>query len=208
MSEQHTVPSLVVLASGRGSNLQAICDAIGAGTLRAKVVAVISDKPHAKALDRARERGIEAIPIDFASFPSSTAYHDALLTKLVELEPDLIVLAGYMRILPGTIVSRFPHRIVNIHPSLLPAFPGLSPHQKALDYGVKVSGCTVHFVDEGMDTGPIIMQTPVPVHDHDTADTLAERILHYEHGLYPRAIAAVLEGRVQVVGRRVLGTGS
>lgn len=197
------LPRLVVLASGRGSNLQAILDAIERGELRAEVAAVLSDRPDAPALQRAAKREIPAIPIDYKSFADRDAYHHALLTTLNELGPDLIVLAGYMRLLPGWLVRRFPQRIVNIHPSLLPSFPGLNPHQQALDYGVKVSGCTVHFVDEGMDTGPIIMQSVVAVEDDDTAESLAARILHHEHELYPRAIAAILSGRVQLNGRRV-----
>lgn len=197
------LPRLVVLASGRGSNLQAILDAIERGELRAEVAAVLSDRPDAPALQRAAKREIPAIPIDYKSFADRDAYHHALLTALNELGPDLIVLAGYMRLLPGWLVRRFPQRIVNIHPSLLPSFPGLNPHQQALDYGVKVSGCTVHFVDEGMDTGPIIMQSVVAVEDDDTAESLAARILHHEHELYPRAIAAILSGRVQLNGRRV-----
>lgn len=196
-------PRLVILASGRGSNLQAILDAIDRGDLEAEVAAVISDRPEAQALKRAEKRGIPGISLDFKAFADREAYHAALLATLTELTPDLIVLAGYMRLLPKAIVRRFPQRIVNIHPSLLPAFPGLHPHQQALDYGVKVSGCTVHFVDEGMDTGPIIMQAVVPVDDDDTAETLAERILRREHELYPQALAAIFSGRVQLEGRRV-----
>lgn len=198
------VPRIVVLASGRGSNLQAILDAIKAGTLQAEVDAVVSDRADALALTRAQEQGLQAICLEYRSFESREAYHVELLHTLDRLDPDLVVLAGYMRILPGDIVRRFRHRILNIHPSLLPAFPGLHPHRQALEYGVKVSGCTVHFVDEGMDTGPIIMQTAVPVYGGDTEQTLAERILHEEHRLYPQAIAAVLAGRVQTDGRRVL----
>lgn len=203
MTRIRELPRLVVMASGRGSNLEAILDAIDRGELRARVVAVISDRSDAQALERAARRQIEALALDYRAFPDRDAYHEALLEHLVRIAPDLIVLAGYMRLLPGRIVARFPQRIVNIHPSLLPAFPGLNPHRQALDYGVKVSGCTVHFVDEGMDTGPIIMQAAVPVLEDDTEKSLAERILRREHELYPRAIAAVLDGRVRVEGRRV-----
>ena len=168
MTRIRELPRLVVMASGRGSNLEAILDAIDRGELRARVVAVISDRPDAQALERAARRQIEALALDYRAFPDRDAYHEALLEHLVRIAPDLIVLAGYMRLLPGRIVARFPQRIVNIHPSLLPAFPGLNPHRQALDYGVKVSGCTVHFVDEGMDTGPIIMQAAVPVLEDDT----------------------------------------
>lgn len=201
-----TGPSrLVVLASGRGSNLQAIMDAIDAGKLPAEIACVIADRPEAKALERARARGIPAAMLDYRAIADRDLYHSLLADKLDELRPDLIVLAGYMRLMPADIVRRYRWKIVNIHPSLLPAFPGMRPHQQAIEYGVKVSGCTVHFVDEGVDTGPIIKQAVVPVRDDDTPETLAARILVEEHRIYPEAIRLVLEGKLRVEGRRVIG---
>nr|WP_320146254.1 phosphoribosylglycinamide formyltransferase [uncultured Anaeromusa sp.] len=196
--------ALGVLVSGRGSNLQAILDAIHAGRLPlAKVGVVISDNPEAKALLRVRGMGIPAVVLERKAFADRTAYETALADELERHQVDLVVLAGFMRILSSCFIQRFPGAIVNIHPSLLPAFPGLDAQGQALRYGVKVAGCTVHFVDEGMDSGPIILQEAVPVELGDTTQTLADRILHVEHRLYPRAIALFCEQRLEIEGRQV-----
>lgn len=196
--------ALGVLVSGRGSNLQAILDAIQAGRLPlAKVGVVISDNPEAKALLRVRGMGIPTVVLERKAFADRTAYETALADELERHQVDLVVLAGFMRILSACFIQRFPGAIVNIHPSLLPAFPGLDAQGQALRYGVKVAGCTVHFVDEGMDSGPIILQEAVPVELGDTTQTLADRILHVEHRLYPRAIALFCEERLEIEGRQV-----
>ena len=196
--------ALGVLVSGRGSNLQAILDAIHAGRLPlAMVGVVISDNPEAKALLRVRGMGIPTVVLERKAFADRTAYETALADELERHQVDLVVLAGFMRILSACFIQRFPGAIVNIHPSLLPAFPGLDAQGQALRYGVKVAGCTVHFVDEGMDSGPIILQEAVPVELGDTTQTLADRILHVEHRLYPRAIALFCEERLEIEGRQV-----
>ena len=196
--------ALGVLVSGRGSNLQAILDAIHAGRLPlAKVGVVISDNPEAKALLRVRGMGIPTVVLERKAFADRAAYETALADELERHQVDLVVLAGFMRILSACFIQRFPGAIVNIHPSLLPAFPGLDAQGQALRYGVKVAGCTVHFVDEGMDSGPIILQEAVPVELGDTTQTLADRILHVEHRLYPRAIALFCEERLEIEGRQV-----
>ncbi len=192
---------LCVLISGRGSNLQAIIDAIEAGKVNAEIAAVISDVPSAYGLERARKHGIRPISIDRKAFKDKKAYETELLNTLKSLSPDLICLAGYMRIVGKEIISAFPGKIINVHPALLPSFPGLHGQKQALDHGVKVSGCTVHFVDEGCDTGPIILQAAVPVLDNDTEETLSIRILEEEHKLYPKAIQLIVEGRVKIDGR-------
>lgn len=199
---------IAVLASGRGSNLQAILDAIKAQTLDAQVMVVLSDKPDAKALDRARAEGIDAYYINPKAYADKAAYEKALLEHIVPYNCALICLAGYMRILSPYFVQHAPCRIMNIHPSLLPSFPGLHAHQQALDYGVKYSGCTVHFVDEGVDSGSIIFQEIVDVLPDDTEDTLAERILVKEHQVYPKAIQMFAEGRLSFDGRRVIVKGA
>ena len=196
--------ALGVLVSGRGSNLQAILDAIHAGRLPlAKVGVVISDNPEAKALLRVRGMGIPTVVLERKAFADRAAYETALADELERHQVDLVVLAGFMRILSSCFIQRFPGAILNIHPSLLPAFPGLDAQGQALRYGVKVAGCTVHFVDEGMDSGPIILQEAVPVELGDTTQTLADRILHVEHRLYPRAIALFCEERLEIEGRQV-----
>ncbi|HHY47916.1 MAG TPA: phosphoribosylglycinamide formyltransferase [Firmicutes bacterium] len=194
---------LGVLASGRGSNLVAIMDAIDEGRLSARVLVVVSDQENAPALARARERGVEAIALPRSRFRSREDHDNAIASILVERGVDLVVLAGYMRILSKAFIKRFEGRIMNIHPALLPSFPGLNAQAQALSYGVKVSGCTVHFVDEGVDTGPIILQRAVPVLEDDTPETLAERILRQEHEIYPEAIQLFAEGRLVIEGRRV-----
>lgn len=192
-----------VLVSGRGSNLQAIIDASEAQKLEATVVVVISDVKDAYALERARRHGIAPVFVDPKTHATREAFDDALASVLTEHEVELVCLAGYMRVLSPRFIQRFRHRIMNIHPALLPAFPGLHVQGKALHHGAKFSGCTVHFADEGVDTGPIIIQAVVPVFDDDTEDTLSGRILKYEHQIYPRAIQLYAEGRLEVKGRRV-----
>lgn len=199
---------IAVLASGRGSNLQAILDAIKAKTLDAQVVVVLSDKPNAKALERAKAEGIAAYHVDPKAFADKSAYEAALLEHIERYNCELICLAGYMRILSPYFVQHAPCRIMNIHPSLLPSFPGLHAHQQALDYGVKYSGCTVHFVDEGVDSGAIIFQEIVDVYPNDTEDTLSERILVKEHQVYPKAIQMFAQGRLLFDGRRVIVKGA
>jgi phosphoribosylglycinamide formyltransferase-1 len=195
---------LGVLASGRGSNLQSIMDAAAAEKTKAEVAAVISDNKEAFALERARKAGIPALHVNPKDFGSKAEYERAVLKLLKEHGVQLVCLAGYMRIVGRVILDAFPNMVINIHPALLPAFPGLHGQQQAWDYGVKYSGCTVHFVDEGMDTGPIIIQAVVPVYDDDTADTLAARILEQEHKIYPEAIGLMAEGRLKLSGRKVL----
>jgi len=194
---------LGVLVSGRGSNLQAIFDAINAGRLEAKIGVVISDNPDAHALKRIAGFGIPTVVIERGRYADKKQFEQAFIDELKLHHVDLIVLAGFMRILSPLFVQAFRGRIMNIHPSLLPSFPGLHPQQQALQYGVKISGATVHFVDEGTDSGPIVLQEVVPVMDTDTPETLAERIIHVEHILYPRAIKLFCEGRLTVEGRTV-----
>jgi len=194
-----------VLASGRGSNLQALMDSVEAGRLDAEIVAVLSDVEQAVALGRARSAGIEARFIEPGPSRSrlSGQAEAAMIAILDRLRVDLVALAGFMRILSPGFVSHFKLRILNIHPSLLPCFPGLHVQKQALDYGVKYSGCTVHFVDEGTDTGPIIIQAAVPVLEEDTEETLSERILVEEHRIYTEAVRLFAEGKLKVEGRRV-----
>jgi phosphoribosylglycinamide formyltransferase-1 len=199
---------LGVLVSGRGSNLQAIIDNIEKGLLPAEIVVVISDQPDAYSLERARKHNIPAIHISAKGYRGKRdAYDELLVTELRKNNVELVCLAGFMRIITPTLIKAFPGRILNIHPALLPAFPGLHVQKAALDHGVKFSGCTVHFVDEGMDTGPIIIQAVVPILDNDTEDSLSERILRQEHKIYSRAISLYAEGRLMIDGRRVLVTG-
>lgn len=194
---------LGVLVSGRGSNLQAIIDAISADRLDAKIGLVISDNPEAHALQRIAGWDIPAVVIERKKYSSRQEFEERLVAEFDIHHVDLILLAGFMRILSSHFISQFPGKIMNIHPALLPAFPGLNAHKQALDYGAKVSGCTVHFVDEGMDSGPIILQEAVPILDNDTVETLSERILHVEHLLYPRAVNLFCQQRLVVDGRRI-----
>ena len=203
MSRRNETLRVGVLASGRGSNLQAILDASERGEIPARVVVVLSDREEALALQRARDRGIPAIWVNPKAFPDKAAYEETLLSHLREHDVGLVALAGYMRLVGPTLLRAFPHRIMNIHPALLPAFPGLHAQRRALEHGVKVAGCTVHFVDEGVDTGPIILQAAVPVLEDDTEETLAARILEQEHRIYPQAIRLFAQGRLTVEGRRV-----
>lgn len=192
-----------VLASGRGSNLQAILDAARTPEYPARVVVVVSDREQAGALERARAAGVEALFMHPKDFTDREAFDLALVRELTARSVELMVHAGYMRILSPVYIRAFAGRALNIHPSLLPAFPGLHAQRQALAHGVKVAGVTVHFADEGVDTGPIIAQASVPVRDDDTEDTLAARILVEEHRLYPEVIRWIAEGRVAVDGRRV-----
>jgi len=198
---------VAVLASGRGSNLQAVIDAIEAGTVQAKLVAVISNKQEAPALERARRHGLSGLFVDpkpHAGRPDSReAYDLALLDVLRRHDVELVLLAGYMKIVTRVLVEAFANRMMNIHPSLLPSFPGLDVQKKAIEWGCKLAGCTVHFVTDGVDEGPIILQAAVPILDGDTPDTLAARILQQEHKIYPRAVQLFAEGRLRVEGRRV-----
>lgn len=198
---------LGVLASGRGSNLQAIIDAIEGGSLQARLAVVLSNKQEAAALERARKHGAPDVFLDarpYAGQPDGKqAYDRAVLEVLRKHEVELVILAGYMKIVTPVLIQAYPNRIMNIHPSLLPAFPGLDVHKKALDWGVKIAGCTVHFVTEGVDEGPIIIQAAVPIAEGDDADTLSARILEQEHRIYPKAIQLYADGRLQVEGRRV-----
>jgi|RhiMetStandDraft_4_1073278.scaffolds.fasta_scaffold06701_6 phosphoribosylglycinamide formyltransferase 1 len=208
MSAKRSSPLRVaVLASGRGSNLQAIIDAIEAGQVQAQIVAVISNKKDAVALDRARKHGLPELFVDpkpFAGQPDSReAYDRVLLEVLQQQHVELVLLAGYMKIVTAVLVNAFANRMMNIHPSLLPSFPGLEVQKKAIDWGCKLAGCTVHFVTEGVDEGPIIVQAAVPVLDSDTSEALAARILEQEHKIYPQAVQLFAEGRLKVNGRQV-----
>ncbi len=193
-----------VLASGSGTNLQAIIDRCQDGSLAAEIAVVITNNPGAGALARAGEAGIPTLCINHRNFDQREDFDSAVVKALREACVDLVALAGFMRIITPAFIEAFPQRIINIHPALLPAFPGLHVQQQALDYGARFSGCTVHFVDGGVDTGPIIIQAVVPVLPEDTADSLAARILEQEHQIYPRAIQLIAEGRVSVDGRRVI----
>ncbi|MCL6450812.1 MAG: phosphoribosylglycinamide formyltransferase [Acetobacteraceae bacterium] len=192
-----------VLASGRGTNLQAILDAAASGSLGAEVAVVVSNRRGAQALDRARAAGVEALHLGPGAYPSREDYERALVGVLRARGVGLVALAGFMLILGPTFLDAFPGRVMNIHPALLPAFPGVEAQKQAWEYGVKVAGCTVHFVDEGTDTGPVILQAAVPVLEADTAETLAARILEQEHRLYPLSIRLFAEGRLRLEGRRV-----
>ena len=194
---------LAVLVSGRGSNLQAIIDSIDREELDAHLSIVISNTKDAIALKRAEKHGIKTIFIDPSNYLSSKEYDKALVLKLKEFSVDLICLAGYMRILGEEVIQTFEKKIINIHPSLLPAFPGMNAQKQAINHGVKFSGCTVHFVDFGVDTGPIILQTVVPVYDNDDEKSLSKRILEQEHYLYPKAIKMIQENKIRLNGRTV-----
>lgn len=202
-----TKVQLGVLASGRGSNLQAIIDAIEGGTLQASIAVVVSNKKDSQALERARRHGVPAVFLDpktVATEPNPReAYDRALLQVLEKHDVQLVVLAGYMRIVTPILIQAYRWRMMNIHPSLLPAFPGLEVQKQALEWGVKLAGCTVHFVTEGVDEGPIIIQVAVPILEGDSVETLSARILSQEHHIYPRAIQLYAEGRLRVEGRRV-----
>ncbi|GJL56520.1 MAG: phosphoribosylglycinamide formyltransferase [Nitrospirales bacterium] len=197
---------LGVLISGRGSNLQSIIDAIEFGKLDARIAVVLSNKRDALGLQRAEKHGIKTVFVDpkpFKEQPNSReAYDQAMLDVLKEHRVELVILAGYMKIVTSLLIQAYEGRMMNIHPSLLPSFPGLHAQQQALAWGAKVSGCTVHFVTEGVDEGPIIVQAAVPIQEDDTAETLSVRILEHEHRIYPEAIQLYAEGRLAIDGRR------
>jgi phosphoribosylglycinamide formyltransferase 1 len=195
--------SIGVLVSGSGSNLQSLIDHIERGTLDAEIRLVISNKPDAFALERCRKHGIPAVVVDHHEFSSRELFDLRMIELLNNACVELVVMAGFMRILSAVFFNAFPMRIMNIHPALLPAFPGTHVQLKAIDYGVRFSGCTVHFADDGVDTGPIIIQAVVPVYDEDDADSLAARILKEEHRIYPQAVQYFAEGRIAIEGRRV-----
>ena len=197
-----------VLVSGSGTNLQSIIDAIEAGRCDASIKIVVSNKADAFALERAKKHGIATAVIRVKDFPEREAFDAEVLRILRENGVELIVLAGFMRIISRVLLDAYHMKIMNIHPSLLPSFPGLDVQKAALDYGVKFSGCTVHFVDGGLDSGPIIIQAVVPVKDEDTAESLSRRILIEEHRIYPQAIQLFSEGRLEIRGRRVFIRGS
>ena len=194
---------IAVLISGRGSNLQSIIDAIREGRLDAQIALVLSNRANAPGLERAREAGVEAIFINPRDYADRDAYDRAIVAALRRRQVDLVCLAGFMRLVGAPLLEAFPFRILNIHPSLLPAFPGLEAQRQALEYGVRISGATVHFVSSELDGGPIILQAAVSVLPDDTAETLAARILIDEHRIYPEAIEIVLRGAWSIEGRRV-----
>ncbi len=194
---------LAILLSGRGSNFEAIADNVARGAIDASIGVVISNRPEARGLEIARQRGLNTIILPSKGMDRE-AYDRRLIDELRPFQPDLVCLAGFMRLLSAAFIREFPSRILNIHPSLLPAFPGLDAQHQALAYGVKVSGCTVHFVDEYLDAGPIVLQAAVPVHDDDTEESLSARILTEEHRIYSEAINLVLSGRYRIEGRRVI----
>jgi phosphoribosylglycinamide formyltransferase-1 len=196
---------LGILISGRGSNMEAIAGHIAAGSLDAEIAIVISNRPGARGLEIARQRGLPTVCIPSQGMDREA--HDRLtFATLQNHQVDLVCLAGYMRLLSPWFIQQLPQRILNIHPSLLPAFPGLEAQRQAVEYGVKVTGCTVHFVDEHLDHGPIVAQTAIAVEDTDTPETLSARLLREEHRLYAEAIALVLSGRYRIEGRRVIRT--
>jgi len=199
------VKRLGVLLSGRGSNFEAIADSVAAGTIAAEVAVVISNNPQAAGLEKARARGIAAACIPSKGLERE-AYDRMVVAELIARQVDLVCLAGFMRLLSAYFVQQFPNRILNIHPALLPAFPGLEAQRQALEHGARITGCTVHFVDEFLDAGPIVAQAAVEVRDDDTEQTLAARILSQEHRIYTEAINLVLSGRFRIEGRRVLRT--
>ncbi len=197
---------LGVLISGRGSNLQSIIDAITAGKLDAHIAVVVSNKREAFGVERAQKHGLKTVFVDPKPFKEQAnpreAYDHAVLEILKAHDVELVILAGYMRIVTSVIINSYEGKMMNIHPSLLPSFPGLHAQRQALEWGAKVSGCTVHFVTEGMDEGPIIIQVAVPIQEDDTEETLSARILEHEHRVYPEAIQLYAEGRLKIEGRR------
>jgi phosphoribosylglycinamide formyltransferase-1 len=199
------VRRLCILLSGRGSNFEAIADSIAAGKLDAEIAVVISNRASARGLEIARARGIPTVTIPSQGLQRET-YDALLIEELSKHHVDLVCLAGFMRLLSAKFVAAFPGRILNIHPSLLPAFPGLDAQHQALQHGAKITGCTVHLVDELLDSGPIVLQAAVPILDEDTVESLSQRILAEEHRIYSEAIGILLDGRYKVVGRRVLQT--
>jgi phosphoribosylglycinamide formyltransferase-1 len=204
MTPDPNKPRIAVLVSGRGSNLQALIDAVQDRRLEASIVVVVSNREGVEGLRRAERAGIETLCLNHRNWGSRDAYDDVLRTELQKRAVDLVCLAGFMRVLGPTMIDAFPNAIVNIHPSLLPAFPGVDAQRQALEHGVKITGVTVHLVTRELDGGPIILQRPVPVLDTDTVDSLSARILAEEHGIYPEAVKILLEGGWAVEGRRFL----
>lgn len=196
-----------VLASGRGSNFQAIIDNINSGFLKAKIAVLTTDNPQAYAIERAKKHNIEVIITRPKEFPDKDSYYKHIAEELKKRGVELVILAGFMRVVGRPLINAFKNKIMNIHPALLPSFPGLHGQKQAVDYGVKISGCTVHFVDDGVDTGPTIIQAAVPVYNDDTEDSLSERILKQEHKIFPYAIKLFSEGRITVEERKVIVKG-
>lgn len=194
---------ILFLASGRGSNMQAVLEFLKENPKLGKGVGLLSDNPEAKALSIARDFGLEAIAIPFSHYSNKSRYHEDLLEKAKEFDPELVLACGYMRILKPDFVKTFPQKIINIHPSLLPSFPGLDAQKQALEYGAKVSGCTVHFVEEGVDTGPIILQKAVAITENMTEKELSLRILQEEHKILKEAVKAFCEDKLKIEGRTV-----
>jgi phosphoribosylglycinamide formyltransferase-1 len=199
--------TLGVLASGRGSNFQSILDSIESGFLDAKTAVLITDNPDAYAIERAKKHNIESLVLKPRDFPDKDAYYSRIAGELNKRHVELVILAGFMRVVGKALIEQYRDKIMNIHPALLPSFPGLHGQKQAAGYSVKISGCTVHFVDEGMDTGPIIIQAAVPSYHDDTEETLGERILKQEHKIFPYAIKLYSEGRISVEGRKVVVKG-
>lgn len=199
--------TLGVLASGSGSNFQAIIDNIASGFLKAQIAVLITDNSEAYALERAKEHDIESLVLKQKDFPDKTAYYSHVAEELKKRGVELVILAGFMRVVGKALIDQYTDKIMNIHPALLPSFPGLHGQGQAADYSAKISGCTVHFVDEGMDTGPIIIQAAVPTYHDDTEETLGKRILKQEHKIFPYAIKLYSEGRLSVEGRKVIVKG-
>ncbi len=193
-----------VLVSGRGTNLQAIINAIHKGKIDGEIKIVISDNPKAYALQRAKKNNIKTQVVYYKQYTNKEEYEQEIIKHLKYYNVDLVVLAGYMRILSPFFIRQFHYRIINIHPSLLPSFPGLHAQRQALEYGVKISGCTVHFVDEGVDSGPIILQKSVIVKPSDTEESLTKRILRYEHQLLPKAIQLFAQNKIEIINKKVL----
>lgn len=194
---------LGILISGRGSNFEAIADSVASGKIEAEIAVVISNRADARGLEIARERGFNAVCLPSKGLDREV-YDRMLLAELAKYEVELVCLAGFMRLLSATFIRQYPTAILNIHPSLLPAFPGLDAQHQALDHGVRITGCTVHFVDEDLDAGPIVLQAAIAVRDDDTVDSLSARILEAEHRVYPEAIKIVLARNYRIVGRRVV----
>ncbi len=192
-----------VLASERGSNFQSIIDSINSEFIKARIAVLITDNPEAYAIERAKNHNIESLIISPEDFSGKDSYCLHIAKELKSRNIELVVLAGFMRVVGKPLIKEFQNKIMNIHPALLPSFPGLHGQKQAVDYGVKISGCTVHFVDEGVDTGPIIIQAAVPAYENDTEDSLSERILKEEHKIFPLAIKLFSEGKIAVEGRKV-----
>ena len=193
-----------VLASGRGSNFQSIIDNIESGHIPAAMSVLITDNPDAYAIERCRKHNIESLVLKPGDFPDRNSYYAHVADELIRRDVGLVVLAGFMRVVGKALIDKYPNRIMNIHPALLPSFPGLHGQKQAADYGVKIAGCTVHFVDEGVDTGPIIIQAAVPAYHDDTEDSLSERILRKEHLIFPYAISLFAENKIKVEGCKVI----